>query len=213
MNRKANGKKKREPEDRIRKLEDKEKGGEVRGVTQGALRGLGKVIPGFDELVRGLEKSDAFQERLRAMDAEIEHELERATALKREQQPRRGVIPPRTTLKRTQPAARIGSIPPKTTAKADRATPKREAAERLPQREMIAEVLDEGDHLKVIAEMPGVNDKAIKAHVKDNLLIVSARARGRRYYEEIKLPCAVEDAVNLTYRNGVLQVILDKLKE
>jgi len=220
MKGKNNGKEKQEPEKRIReleeeirKLEDKEKGEEVSGVTQGALRGLGKMIPGFDELVKGLEKSEAFQERLRAVDTEIEHELERATALRREMRPRKSIIPPRTTLKGSGQGARGGIIPPKATAKAHRPTPKKQAAPQLRQREVIVEVLDEGDHLKVIAEMPGFTERGIEAQVKDNLLIISAKSQGRRYHEEVKLPCPVEDRVNLTYRNGVLQIRLDKPKE
>ncbi|HUV46434.1 MAG TPA: hypothetical protein VMW45_05145, partial [Dehalococcoidia bacterium] len=56
---------------------------EPEGVTEGALRGLGKIIPGFGELFKGLEKSEAFQERLKAADAEIEHQLEKASPLKK----------------------------------------------------------------------------------------------------------------------------------
>ena len=184
--------KERGPEDRIRKAEGDEKEDEVSGVTEGALRGLGKIIPGFGELVKGLEKSKAFQERLKAADAEIERQLEKAPPLKRVEGTRRSIIPPKTTLK------------------VSRTTLGEEAAVQPPQREVTTDIFDEGDCLKVIAELPGVDEKDIKAEVRDNLLILSAQATAREYYKEIELPCLVKNELNLTYKNGILVVRIKK---
>ena len=182
-----NGKEKNNPEDQQER--------EPKGVTEGALRGLGKIIPGFGELVKGLEKSEAFQERLKAANAEIERQLEKAPPLKRVEGTRRSIIPPKTTLK------------------VSRTTLREEAVVQPPQREVIADIFDEGDRLKVIAGLPGVDEKDIKAEVKDNLLILSAQATGRAYYKEIELPCLVTDKLNLTYKNGILQISIEKEKE
>jgi len=62
----------------------------------------------------------------------------------------------------------------------------------------------------VIAELPGVDEKDIKAEVKGNLLILSARVTGREYYKEIELPCLVKAELNLTYKNGILQITIKK---
>jgi len=185
-------KKKPESEDTIRKSEGDEKGDEVSGVTEGALRGLGKIIPGLGELVKGLEKSEAFQERLKAADAEVERQLEKAPPLKRAEGTRRSIIPPKTTLK------------------VSRTTPREEAAAQPPRREVTADIFDEGNCLKVIAEMPGADEKEIKAEVKDNLLILTAQATGQEYYKEIELPCSVKGELNLTYKNGILQITIEK---
>jgi len=185
-------KKKPESEDTIRKSEGDEKGDEVSGVTEGALRGLGKIIPGLGELVKGLEKSEAFQERLKAADAEVERQLEKAPPLKRVEGTRRSIIPPKTTLK------------------VSRTTPREEAAAQPPRREVTADIFDEGNCLKVIAEMPGADEKEIKAEVKDNLLILTAQATGQEYYKEIELPCSVKGELNLTYKNGILQITIEK---
>ena len=182
----------KEMEEEIRKLKDEQKEDDVEGVTQGALRGLGKIIPGFGELVKGLGKSEAFQERLKAADAELERQLEKAPPLKRVEGTRRSIIPPKTTLK------------------VSRTTLREEAAAPPPQREVVADIFDESDYLKVIAELPGVDEKDIKAEVRDNLLILSAQATGREYYKEIELPCLVKNELNLTYKNGVLQVRIKK---
>jgi len=168
---------------------------EPEGVTEGALRGLGKIIPGFGELVKGLEKSEAFQERLKAADAELEHQLEKAPPLKRTEGTRMSIIPPKTTLK------------------VNRTMLREEAAVQPSQREVTTDVFDEGDYLKVIAELPGVDEKDIKAEVKENLLILSAQATGRAYYKEIELPCLVKAELNLTYKNGILQISIEKEKE
>lgn len=185
-------KKKPESEDRIRKPEGDKKGDEVSGATEGALRGLGKIIPGLGELVKGLEKSEAFQERLKAADAEVERQLEKAPPLKRVEGTRRSIIPPKTTLK------------------VSRTTLREEATAQPPRREVTTDIFDEGDCLKVIAEMPGADEKEIKAEVKDNLLILTAQATGQEYYKEIELPCSVKGELNLTYKNGILQITLEK---
>jgi len=185
-------KKKPESEDTIRKSEGDKKGDEVSGVTEGALRGLGKIIPGLGELVKGLEKSEAFKERLKAADAEVERQLEKAPPLKRVEGTRRSIIPPKTTLK------------------VSRTTPREEAAAQPPRREVTADIFDEGNYLKVIAEMPGADEKEIKAEVKDNLLILTAQATGQEYYKEIELPCSVKGELNLTYKNGILQITIEK---
>jgi len=182
----------KEMEEEIRKLKDEQKDKDTEGVAQGALRGLGKVIPGFGELVKGLEKSEAFQERLKAADAELERQLEKAPPLKRVEGTRRSIIPAKTTLKAT------------------RSTLREEAAAPPPQREVVADIFDEGDYLKVIAELPGVDEKDIKAEVRDNLLILSAQATARAYYKEIELPCLVKNKLNLTYKNGILVVRIKK---
>jgi HSP20 family molecular chaperone IbpA len=219
MKGKNDGKSKREPEDRqkapeeqISKIggEDKE---EVSGITQGALRGLGKMIPGFGDLLKGLEKSEAFQERLKEVDIEVEHELERATSLKEGRGVRRSAIPPRTALKRSGLRAGEGIIPPRTTARAVQTTSRKQARAPIPRKEIVAEILDEGDHINVIVEMPGFTERTIEAQVKGHVLIIKAHNQGQRYQEEIELPCSVKDRVELKYRNGVLQIALDKLKE
>jgi HSP20 family protein len=184
-------KKKPGAENRTGKVEDDDNEEEVSGVTDGALRGLGKIIPGLGELVKGLEKSEAFQERLKAADAEVERQLQKSPPPKRVEGTRKSIIPPRTTLKVSR-----------TTLKEEAALP--------PQREALADIFDEGDRLKVIAELPGVDEKDIKAEVRDNLLIFSAQTAGREYYKEIELPCLVKNKLNLSYKNGILQITIEK---
>lgn len=173
--------------------EDKtEKCQEETGVTKGALRGLGKIIPGFSELVEGLMESEAFQQRLKAADAEIERQLKKAPPLRRVEATRRSIIPPKTTLK------------------VSRTTLREEATALSLRWEVVADIFDEGDYLKVIAELPGVDEKDIKAEVKGKMLILSAQAASREYYKEIELPCLVKNQLSVSYKNGILQISMEK---
>ena len=83
---------KRRKEDNPQNQQEKQPEGPVEGV----LRGLGEVIPGFGELVKGLEKSEAFQERLEAANAEIERRMGKAPPSRRAGGTRRSIIPART---------------------------------------------------------------------------------------------------------------------
>jgi len=77
-------------------------------------------------------------------------------------------------------------------------------------REPIVDVFDEGDHIRVLAEMPGVNEADIKREVKGDILTLSTED-DRKYQKEVLLPASVkEDDVKATYKNGVLELRLTK---
>ena len=184
--------KKPEADDRTEKTKGEEEEETISGPTEGALRGLSEVIPGLGALVKGLKKSEAFQERLKIADAEVECQLKKAPPLKRVAGTRKSIIPPRTTLKVSQTKLSEEAMTPP------------------PRWEVVADAFDEGDYLKVIAELPEVDAKDIKAEVRNNLLIISAQASGREYYKEIELPCPVKNELNLTYKKGILQIDIEK---
>lgn len=163
-----------------------------KGMVESTLHGLGKIIPGFGELVKGLEKSKAFQERLEAADTEIERQLRKAPPLKREGGARQSIIPPKATLK------------------ARRVRLEEEALERAPQKEVTTDTFDEGDYLMVIAELPGVDEENIQVEVRDDQLVLFAEGASRQYRKEIGLPCAVEGKPSFIYKNGILRITVRK---
>ncbi|MEW6034244.1 MAG: archaeal heat shock protein Hsp20 [Chloroflexota bacterium] len=78
-------------------------------------------------------------------------------------------------------------------------------------REPLVDVMDEGDRLVVIAELPGVEEKDIHLRVEGDILEVAASARDRRYRREVLLPSAVDPAsLKSSYRNGILEIRLTK---
>lgn len=78
-------------------------------------------------------------------------------------------------------------------------------------REPLVDVLDEGDRVAVIAELPGVQEQDIQVQAHGDILEITAGTGDRRYEKEVLLPSVVEPAsLESTYRNGVLQVRLAK---
>lgn len=202
MNQK-NENKREELEEKIRELEDKvkrleEKGEVPEGTTAGILKGLGGIIPGLDGLIKGLEKSEAFRERLGAIDKEIEVRL-RSQPLKRT----KGGVPS------FQSGLSPGTIPRSIPRTKRQATP-RVKREVVASKEPPVDVFDEGTHLRVLAELPGVRERDIKVNLNEAQLIISTDTPTHKYYKEITLPCAPKGQVVKLYRNGVLELALQK---
>ncbi len=79
-------------------------------------------------------------------------------------------------------------------------------------REPMVDVFDEGDHLVLVAELPGVDESDIRFEVKDDVLIVSGARGERKYRKEVLLPSpVVAQAATSSYRNGVFEIKLPKL--
>ncbi len=90
-----------------------------------------------------------------------------------------------------------------------------------------ADVIDEGDKIRVTAELPGFNKKDIEVGIEDSQLDIYAKKeekeeekekdfiRQERKFGEVRrkitLPSDVkEDEVKATYNNGVLEVTMPK---
>lgn len=79
-------------------------------------------------------------------------------------------------------------------------------------RDPLADVLDEGSGLVVVAELPGVEEKDIHIRVEGDMLEITAATRDRKYFKELLLPAQVDPAsLETSYRNGILEVRLTKL--
>ena len=79
------------------------------------------------------------------------------------------------------------------------------------EREPIVDVFDEDDLIKVIAELPGIDEKDIRMEVRGDVLILSAEGEARKYHKEILLPAIVdEQSVSSKYEKGILEVGLRK---
>lgn len=77
--------------------------------------------------------------------------------------------------------------------------------------EPLVDVYDEKDHVLVVAEIPGVNKEDIKLRATEDTLTISVEAGKRKYYKEVELPSKVNpDSAKATYKNGILEVRLEK---
>jgi len=78
-------------------------------------------------------------------------------------------------------------------------------------REPLVDVLDEGERLLVIAELPGVQAKDIQVKIKDDILELTAESGDRKYSKEVLLPSPVNaDTMEHSYKNGILEIKLIK---
>jgi HSP20 family protein len=78
-------------------------------------------------------------------------------------------------------------------------------------REPILDLFDEGDHLRLVAELPGVGADDIRIEVHDNVLSLSAGGDARHYTKQVDLPAAVRPSeATSSYRNGIFELKLPK---
>ncbi len=77
-------------------------------------------------------------------------------------------------------------------------------------REPMVDVFDEETHLRVLAELPGVEERDIKVSLKEAQLIISTDTPSHKYYREIALPYAPKGQMDKSYHNGVLELTLQK---
>jgi HSP20 family protein len=92
-------------------------------------------------------------------------------------------------------------------------TPKGPVVEEV--REPMVDVFDEKDHIRVIAELPGVSKGNIDLEVKEDILKISAQRKERKYSKEVLLPSAVKkEKIESSYKNGILEIkLLKKAKK
>lgn len=150
------------------------------GVAESVLDGMGNLIPGLGGIIKGLKKSDAFRERLASIDEEVERRLAETVA-------RRG-----TKSRKHFDTFTAGHAP-------------KDKGEK----EIAVDVFEEEKKIRVIAELPGVNEEDIRLDLNEETLTISASRGNRSYYKSVKLPRACESIIGKIYNNGILEVTLN----
>lgn len=78
-------------------------------------------------------------------------------------------------------------------------------------REPITDVFDEEGRIQIIVELPGVSEDKMKTEVEGDILKITASDGARKYAKEILLPAKVKpDTLKTSYRNGILEISLDR---
>jgi len=78
-------------------------------------------------------------------------------------------------------------------------------------REPIVDIFEEEEGLLLIAELPGVARDDIDLDVKDDILIITASGKERKYAKEVLLPFKVDpNKVTTVLNHGVLEIRLSK---
>jgi HSP20 family protein len=76
------------------------------------------------------------------------------------------------------------------------------------------DVFDEGDTVRLVADLPGVEKDAVDLKCDGETLTVSAASDRREYDERVRLPTRVDEhSAAASFNNGVLQVTFDKVED
>jgi HSP20 family protein len=76
------------------------------------------------------------------------------------------------------------------------------------------DVYDEGEELRLVADLPGVRKEAVELKCDGEILTVTATGDRREYDERIRLPARVDEhSATASFNNGILQVTLDKVDD
>jgi HSP20 family protein len=79
------------------------------------------------------------------------------------------------------------------------------------EREPLVDIIEEKNHIKIVVELPGVSKDKIDLNAKEDSLEINVDTPDRKYYKSIKLPTKIKTmAVKASYKNGVLEVILER---
>ncbi len=88
-------------------------------------------------------------------------------------------------------------------------TPKGPVIEEV--REPIVDVFDEEDHIRLIAEVPGVSEDGLTIELKGDILSLNAAGQERHYAKEILLPSPVKkESLQRCFHNGILEITIEK---
>mgnify|MGYP001617064516 FL=1 len=78
-------------------------------------------------------------------------------------------------------------------------------------REPMVDVFDEKDHIRIIAEMPGVERDDIHIDVKDEVVTLKAERGERKYKKDGALPSSVNTStLTSAYKNGIMEIKMEK---
>jgi len=77
--------------------------------------------------------------------------------------------------------------------------------------EPLVDVIEESDHVLVLAEMPGVADEDVHLDLNGDILTLHAERGSKKYHKEIVLPRSFDSkAMERSCHNGILEVKLKK---
>ena len=71
------------------------------------------------------------------------------------------------------------------------------------------DIFENRKKIRVIVELPGVNEEDIRLDLNEDTLTISASRANRNYYKDIRLPRASESVIGKIYNSGILEATLN----
>jgi len=85
----------------------------------------------------------------------------------------------------------------------------REIKEKEP--EPLIDVLEQDNEITIVAQLPGIKKEDIDVYVTETQATISVNTKEHSYHKKLQLPATVNPkSVQTTYKNGVLQIKLQK---
>ena len=82
--------------------------------------------------------------------------------------------------------------------------------EGTPTGDVHLDIYEEGDQLRVVADLPGVSKEAIDLKCDGEQLTIDAAGTQREYHERVDLPTRVDEhTADASYNNGILEVTFE----
>ena len=75
-------------------------------------------------------------------------------------------------------------------------------------RDFHVDIFEKEKKIRVVVELPGVNDENIVLDLNEYILSISANGTNRSYYRCVELPRSCESIVGKICSNGILEVTL-----
>ena len=76
--------------------------------------------------------------------------------------------------------------------------------------EPLIDVIEETDHVLVLAEMPGISDADVSVELNGDILTLNAARGSKKYHKEVVLPRSFESkGMEHSCRNGILEIKLN----
>ncbi|MCK4389569.1 MAG: Hsp20/alpha crystallin family protein [Desulfobacterales bacterium] len=77
------------------------------------------------------------------------------------------------------------------------------------ERDIAVDIFKAEKKMRVIAELPGLNEKDIRLDLNEDTLTISASRGKRSYYKNVRLPRVCGNIIGKMYNTGILEVTLD----
>jgi HSP20 family protein len=79
------------------------------------------------------------------------------------------------------------------------------------EREPLIDIVEEKNHVSIVAELPGVKKEDINLYSTENVLHISVNTHQRKYIKNLNLPVEVDPkSAKAFFKNGVLTITLKK---
>jgi HSP20 family molecular chaperone IbpA len=76
----------------------------------------------------------------------------------------------------------------------------------------LVDIFEEGDYLRVLAELPSIDEKDISIETDGSTITITAENETKKYLKIVRLPTHIKKGpIEFTHKNNILQVRLKKL--